>query len=208
MPANYDNAAWFYDKLAGVVYGSSLNRAQQSLLHYIPQNSKILVAGGGTGKTIEHLSQVHSSGLQITYVEISPKMTAIARKRKAQDNTIEFIVSPVEEVNLAKNYDVVITPFLLDNFDGETLYRLFDHLHNSLKPDGIWINTDFQLTGKWWQPVLLRSMILFFKILCDVETKGLPDVKALFQTAGYELLEKKAFYGDFIGSTVYRRANI
>lgn len=205
MAANYDNAAWFYDRLAALVFGDSLNRAQRSLLHYVPANAKILIAGGGTGKILEQLALVHPSGLQITYVEISENMTAIARKRAAGDNQVEFIIAPVEEVNLARDYDVIITPFLLDNFDGATLRHLFDHLNNALGSGSIWINTDFQLTGKWWQSVLLKTMIVFFKILCGVETNGLPDTGSLFKAAGYKVIEEQAFYGEFVGSRVYRR---
>ncbi len=205
MAANYDNAAWFYDRLAALVFGDSLNRAQRSLLHYVTTNAKILIAGGGTGKILEQLARFHPSGLQITYVEISEKMTAIARKRNAGNNRVEFIIAPVEEVNLARDYDVIITPFLLDNFDGATLHRLFNHLNDALPSGSIWINTDFQLTGKWWQSVLLKTMILFFKILCGVETKGLPDTGSLFKAAGYEVMEERAFYGEFAGSRVYGR---
>ena len=205
MPANYDNAAWFYDRLAAVFFGDALNGAQQSLLHHIPANAKILIVGGGTGKILEQLVLVHSSGLKITYIEISEKMTAIAQKRNSGNNKVEFIIAPAEEVTLADNYDVIFTGFLFDNFKGETLVRLFNHLNNALKTGGIWLNADFQLTGKWWQSVLLKSMLTFFRILCGVESKQLPDMDVVFKSAGYELVDKKAFYGGFIASKAYRK---
>jgi hypothetical protein len=37
----------------------------------------------------------------------------------------------------------------------------FMHIHHMLKPGGMWLNTDFRLTGKWWQFVMLKSMLLF-----------------------------------------------
>ena len=36
MAANYDNSAWFYDRLSRVVYGRALIRSQVYLLRYIP----------------------------------------------------------------------------------------------------------------------------------------------------------------------------
>ena len=71
-----------------------------------------------------------------------------------------FVNDAIENVVLSADFDVVITPFLFDNFTEQTLQKVFNHIHNSLKPGGIWLNADFQLTGKWWQNVLLKSMLV------------------------------------------------
>ena len=71
MAANYDNSAWFYDRLSRLIYGKALVRSQVYLLRYIPAGSIILIAGGGTGWILEEISKLHPSGLKITYVEIS-----------------------------------------------------------------------------------------------------------------------------------------
>ena len=203
MPANYDSAAWFYDRLAALVFGNALDSAQQSLLTYISDNSKILIVGGGSGKILEWLAKTHSSALNITFIEISEKMTNIARKRNLGNNKVEFIIAAAEEVKLSTDYDIIITSFLFDNFNGETLSHLFNHINRSLKHGGIWLNTDFQLTGKWWQGFLLKSMLLFFRVLCGVQSKQLPDIDSIFRDGGYELFDKTTFYGEFIVSTAY-----
>src|SRR5665213_2689273 len=79
MPANYDNSAWFYDRLSRLIYGDALVRAQVYLLGFIPENAKVLIAGGGTGWILEKLADVHPAGLQITYAEVSAKMMAQAK---------------------------------------------------------------------------------------------------------------------------------
>src|SRR5690242_776268 len=108
MAANYNNSAWFYDRLSRLVYGKALINAQVYLLGFIPTASKILIAGGGTGWILEELSKIHPSGLDITYVEISANMTALSQKRQTGQNKVIFVNDAVENVKLAADFDVVI----------------------------------------------------------------------------------------------------
>jgi len=203
MAANYNNSAWFYDRLSRVVYGKALVNAQVYLLKYVPANSKVLIVGGGTGWILEELSKIYSSGLDITYVEIAEHMMALSQKRNTAGNTVTFINNAVENVVLSTDFDIVITPF--DNFTEQTLGKVFTHIQSLLKKDGLWLNTDFQLTGKWWQQVLLKTMFLFFKILCGIEASKLPAIEKRFAEAGYQVVDRKTFFGDFIVSEAYKK---
>ncbi|WP_259068231.1 class I SAM-dependent methyltransferase [Mucilaginibacter sp. X4EP1] len=205
MAANYNNSAWFYDRLSRLVYGKALIKAQVYLLRYIPTDTNILIVGGGTGWILEEISVIHPAGLTITYVEVAPAMMALSKKRQTAKNQVSFINQAVEEVLLEPVYDVIITPFLFDNFQEQTLEKVFEHLHQSLKLGGMWLNTDFQLTGKWWQRVLLRSMFLFFKILCNIEASSLPDIDSQYKKHHYQSVSKNTFYGDFIVAEVYKK---
>ncbi|HVV54711.1 MAG TPA: class I SAM-dependent methyltransferase, partial [Mucilaginibacter sp.] len=157
MAANYNNSAWFYDRLSRMVYGKALIRAQVYLLKDIPAKSKVLIVGGGTGWILEEIAKVYQSGLTITYVEIAKNMMRLSRKRNAGNNEVVFINNAIEHVALQSDYDVTITPFLFDNFTEENLQIIFQYIHGCLKPGGLWLNADFQLTGKWWQKLLLKS---------------------------------------------------
>ncbi|HJP64333.1 MAG TPA: class I SAM-dependent methyltransferase [Mucilaginibacter sp.] len=205
MAANYNNSAWFYDKLSRLIYGKALIKAQVYLLDAIPAGSKILIAGGGTGGILEEIAKLYPSGLKITYVEVSGKMMALSKKRVSGENKVDFINAPVENVPLPTDYDVVITPFLFDNFTEENLRKIFSHIHQSLKTGGLWLNTDFKLTGKWWQRILLRSMILFFRVICRIEATKLPDIEKRFNETGYAIIKQGSFFGEFILSTAYRK---
>jgi ubiquinone/menaquinone biosynthesis C-methylase UbiE len=205
MAANYNNSAWFYDSLAGLVYGKALVKAQAYLLHFIPPNSNILVVGGGTGWILEEIAKVHPSGLTITYVEIAPNMMALSKKRNIGGNKVIFINDAIENVNLPADFDVVLTPFLFDNFTEETLLNVFRNINSLLKKDGLWLNCDFQLTGKWWQWILLKSMFVFFRLVCGIEASKLPEITTCFKNNGYSLAEEKTFFGAFIIAEVYKR---
>lgn len=206
MPANYDNSASFYDKLSRLVFGKALVNAQAWLLPQIPKNAKVLIVGGGTGWILEETTKLQPSGLNITYVEISAKMMALSRKRNIGTNYVEFINKAVEDACLSADFNVVITPFLFDNFTEESLPEVFQHIHQCLKPGGLWLYTDFQLTGRWWQYAMLKSMLLFFKVLCGVPSWRLPYVGKQFGKFGYDVIEEKNFFGDFVVSKVYKKA--
>ncbi len=204
MAANYNNSAWVYDLLSRIVYGRAIINAQVYLLQYISTNSRILIVGGGTGWILEELTKLHVAGLDITYVEVSANMITKSKKRNTGCNKVVFINDAIENVVLPTNFDVIITPFLFDSFTEQTLQRVFNHIHQSLITKGIWLNCDFQLTNKWWQQVLLKSMFWFFKTLCNIEASKLPDIEKQFYRHGYETLTIKTFFGDFIVSKVYK----
>ncbi|MDB5134006.1 MAG: class SAM-dependent methyltransferase [Mucilaginibacter sp.] len=205
MAANYDNSAWFYDRLSRMVYGRAIIRSQVYLLEWIPAGGAILIVGGGSGWILDEITKRHPSGLNISYVEISAKMMALSRKRNAGNNNISYINDAIENLTDETNYDVVITPFLFDNFTEQTLQKVFVYIHHRLKPQGIWLNTDFKLTGKWWQNVLLKSMLLFFRLVCRIEAKKLPDIEKCFEQHNYNAIDQKSFFGEFILSTVYSK---
>jgi ubiquinone/menaquinone biosynthesis C-methylase UbiE len=208
MASNYDNSAWFYDRLSRLVYGKALIRSQVYLFKYIPAEATILIVGGGTGWILEEIAKVYPSGLKITYVEISAKMMALSRKKNAADNEVIYINEAIENVAVQNEYDVVITPFLFDNFTEQTMQKVFPHIHHTLKPGRIWLNTDFRLTGKWWQTLLLRSMILFFRIVCRIEATKLPDIEKYFEQQGYKVIDQRSFFAEFILSTVYKNEQV
>ncbi|MGN6640091.1 MAG: class I SAM-dependent methyltransferase [Mucilaginibacter sp.] len=205
MAANYNNSAWFYDRLSRLVYGRALIRSQVYLLPFIPPQSNILIVGGGTGWILEEIAKIYPEGLTITYVEIAVNMMALSRKRNIGENEVTFINEAVEEVHFTIHFDLVITPFLFDNFTEENLQKIFAHIHHFLKPGGLWLNTDFHLTDKWWQNVLLRSMIIFFRLICGIEATKLPDMQNCFSKAGYKIVDQKTFFGEFILSTAYHK---
>lgn len=208
MPSNYDNAAWFYDRLSRLVYGNKLIKAQTALLPLVPPDSKILIVGGGTGRIIEEIVKIHASGLNIAYVEVSANMMALSQKRQVLQNQVTYINKPIEEVELSKDFDVVITAFLFDNFLPETFNSVFYQLHKALKTGGLWINTDFQLNYKWWQPLLLKSMYMFFNLLGCMEAKNLISIEPYFQKSNYQIHTKKLFFNEFISTVAYQKLKI
>ncbi len=208
MAANFNNSAWFYDRLSRLVYGNSLVNAQLYLLSFIKPGSRVLIVGGGTGWILEELTKIHPSGLLITYVEVAAAMMDLSKKRDIGGNEIVYIQNVIEQVNLTPGFDAVITPFLFDNFTEQTLKTVFTYIHTTLKPGALWLNADFQLTGKWWQQFLLKSMFVFFRLICGIEAGKLPEIKTCFISNSYTLVDERTFYSDFIVANIYWNAMV
>jgi ubiquinone/menaquinone biosynthesis C-methylase UbiE len=205
MAANYDNTTWFYERLSKLVFGQAQVKAQTYFLGQVPAISQVLIIGGGTGQILERLARLHPAGLHITYVEISAKMMALSRQRDVGSNQVSYITASIEEISFTDTFDVVITAFLFDNFSEEDLAATFPLINARVKPGGLWLNTDFQLTGPLWQKVMLKGMYTFFKLMGAVEVTWLPDTRRMFRLHGYQIYGEKTFYGNFIWAAVYRK---
>ncbi|WP_353717784.1 methyltransferase domain-containing protein [Dyadobacter sp. 676] len=208
MVNNYDRIASRYDKLSRLIFGKSIVRAQQALLPLITPPARVLVVGGGTGWIIEEMGRIHPSGLAIDYVEISSNMLELARKRDSRHNKVTFIHAAIEDYNALSSYDVIMTPFLFDNFSHVRAQKVFRKLDSMLKNGALWLFTDFHIDkgiNRLWQKALLRSMYIFFRNISQVEADQLPDMRALFNTH-FQTVFETFHFRRFIRSAAYRKS--
>lgn len=206
MATDYDLISRIYDPLSRIVFGRTLMRAQEALLPAVKIGSRILIVGGGTGEILEHLGALHIRGLGIHYLESSARMIAMAKKRDYAVHVVGFIHRSIEEYDTTLQFDVIITPFLFDNFTQPQAEANFHKLSSLLKLDGIWLYTDYHINNDstWWQKLLLRTMYLFFRVVSGVETHSMPAVAPLFSRE-YQVVEQHSFWRGFITSIIYRR---
>lgn len=208
MNNNYDKIANHYDTLSRLVFFKSQVNAQISQLQYIPKNSSVLIVGGGTGWILEEIAKIYSGGLKIVYVEISAKMIVLSQKRNCKNNQVEFVNLSIEGFETDIVFDVILTPFLFDNFAEQRAAKVFNQLNAYLKEEGLWFLVDFSLNqtnGSWWKWLLLKSMYSFFKLLGIVEATRLIDMNPYFLNAGYQILELQSYYGSFIRAIIYKK---
>lgn len=208
MINNYDKIARHYDFLSRLIFFKSQVNAQINQLHSIPENSSLLIVGGGTGWILEEIAKVYSSGLNITYVEISEKMIKLSKARDFKNNKVDFIPLGIEDFKITQIFDVILTPFLFDNFSKPRAESIFKDLHQHLKISGLWLFVDFSLSarnGKWWKVIILKSMYLFFKVMGIVEANQLIDMHPYFRQEKYKILEKQHYYSGFISATIYQK---
>ncbi len=208
MKGNYDNVALFYDLLAHLIFGNAVLHSQIFLINTIPANSTILIIGGGTGRILKEISKRHKQGLQITYVEISGKMMRQSEKRDTGNNKVIFINKSIADVTFYQSFDVVITPFLFDNFSYNTCKTIFDKIDDVLRPEGLWLFADFQQSKKnnLLQKLLMNVMYLFFRLLCKIEAEQLQDMGVLFKEYNYNNIFMQTFFKKFIYSAIYTKS--
>ena len=209
MLNNYDRIASNYDNLSRLIFGRSIVRAQQALLPLITAPARVLVVGGGTGWILEEMARLCPSGLTIDYVEISSNMLDLARKRDFEQNRVTFVHAGIEDYTSPAKYDVIMTPFLFDNFSHERAHLVFDKLNNMLKNGALWLFADFHIDKNFhriWQKTLLRSMYIFFRNISHVEADQLPDMQTLFNTHHYQKESESYYFRRFIRSAAYRKS--
>jgi ubiquinone/menaquinone biosynthesis C-methylase UbiE len=209
MVNNYDRIAANYDRLSRLVFRKAIVRAQQSLVPLLAPPARVLIVGGGTGWILEEIATVHPSGLAIDYVEISSNMLDLARTRDFKNNEVAFIHAAIEDYTAPTAYEVIMTPFLFDNFSRQRAQVVFQKLNNMLENGGWWLFTDFHIDkgmNRFWQKALLRSMYVFFKNISHVEANELPDVQALFKTYNFRIISETFHFGRFIRSAAYRKS--
>lgn len=207
MPVNYDSIAKIYDRLSRLIYGRQIINAQVDLLKYIPANSSILIAGGGTGWILEEIAKLQAQGLEIDYVESSAGMLELSREKNCRGNKVNLIHAQIENYILSRQYNVVIAPFLFDNFKKEAIDIAFQKMDANLINKGLWLYVDFvskEEQTAFWQRFLLKAMYLFFGLISNVEVSELINMEPYFARSYQKEYEAK-YFQKFIRAAVYRK---
>lgn len=203
MPS-FDNVAFCYDFLSGLVFGRKLARSQTALMALLPENAHILIIGGGTGKILNSLLACKQVK-QIDFVEASEKMLRKA-SRKCSHTAVHFVHGS-ENGLAASVYDVVITPYFLDLFEGKYLTSVIGKINRSLKKEGYWLYSDFYIDENppFWQNALIKFMYQFFRLFCGIQARQLQVPDAVLGAVGLELQTEKFFMKKFIRTALWRK---
>ena len=116
MRNDYNSVAGYYDRLSRLVFQRSIIKAQQYLSDFISDNNKVLLVGGGTGWILDEIAKLKKKNISVVYVEKSSKMIELSKKRKHENVTVEFVNAGIESYTTGDYFDVILTPFLFDNF--------------------------------------------------------------------------------------------
>lgn len=213
---SFQTIAPYYDILARLVFGNTIDAAQKAFLSLMPKGSSVLIIGGGSGRILNDLIQ-KMQPKHITYIEASSVMLRKAKKRfqqieknaKHQVNA-SFIYGTEEDIPLYSHYDVLMTFFLLDIYPTDEAKALADKLSNHLKPSGSWLFADFCIQGnttyqQYWQSILLKIMYKFFSFTSNLHNQSLPDYQRIFDELQYFPVQRKFFCKKFIISIIYRK---
>jgi tRNA (cmo5U34)-methyltransferase len=199
LEPNFDRVAKHYDRLARVVFGKAIQEAQTYFLPRIPDRSKVLVLGGGSGWWLDKLMEI-KPGCTIVYVEASKSMLEMARKNSTAGSQIEFVLGTEESIG-SHQFDAVITYFFLDLFGKSRLQHIVEIIKSKLVPNGVWLVSDF-VNIRWWHKPALFFMYIFFRIATGLRTKHLVDWNASLRANGLVEREARWSYGYFIKSVV------
>ena len=117
------------------------------------KNAKtILDMGCGTGK---HAELLCDKGYTVLGVDLSKDMLKVANtRRKGKEDKLNFSYSKIQELNLGKKFDVIISLFHVMSYQNSNneLIKFFEIVKEHLIDDGIFI-FDF-----WYGPAVLTDL--------------------------------------------------
>lgn len=206
---NFNRVAPVYDRLAHLVFGQTLERAQLALLDRLPDGGQWLLVGGGTGWLLEQVLN-RCQPISILYLEASERMLDLTQQRlanHAQRDKVAYRLGTEADLTDTDRFDIIVTPFVLDLFSEYWLKnQMIPCLLETLEAGGYWLVTDFVPPISLWQRVLANSMLLFFRVTAGLSTQRLPDWIPLLQT-WLELVAQQAALQGMIQSGLFTQSS-
>ncbi|MDQ2792833.1 MAG: class I SAM-dependent methyltransferase [Bacteroidota bacterium] len=202
----FDRVAWFYDALAGLVFGPALRNTQRAALAGLPAGAPhLLILGGGTGWVLAEVLH-QSPAATVLYLEASPRMLAKARARlqPEQRAQVEFRHGTQQALAPDEMFDAVLTFFVLDCLAASELPAALDRLRAALRPGGRWLLADFRPAHRGWRRLLLGAMFWFFRLTTGLRARELPDLAAALTARGLRGTVQGRFYGGATEAVVFQ----
>ncbi len=145
----FENYSAYYDLLyRDKDYNKEIEYIENLIYRFTDKPKTILELGCGTGKHAEILAK---KGFEVYGVDFSRTMLEIAKKRNSAGT--KFINGNVQNINLDKKFDLVLSLFHVANYQttNEELQNYFLTASKHLKPGGIFI------FDSWYGPAVLTE---------------------------------------------------
>ncbi|MGI4761183.1 MAG: methyltransferase [Janthinobacterium lividum] len=207
--ADFGPVAFFYDALAGLVFGGALRRAQRATLAAgLPAGPapRVLVLGGGAGWVLSEIWRQRPQA-QVLYLEVSAAMLARTRARLRRHPappgaTVELRQGTEASLDPSEQFDVLITFFVLDCFPAAALPGALARLQAARQPSAPWLVADFRPARHGWRRGLLQLMYWFFNVTVGLRARQLPPWPAELAALGLSPRWEKHFFGGAIAGIV------
>jgi hypothetical protein len=204
---NCDAIAPYYAAMEYAVFGRTLERCRSSFLPQLAGARYALVLGDGDGRFLRRLL-AECRGLRADYVDCSAAMTALARSAAGSER-VAYYCSDALAGNLpGSGYDLVVTHFFLDCFDGPQMAALVDRVKRAA-PGARWLVSEFRIPQSRWLAgpgrAFIRLLYAFFTMSTGLSTRSLVDHRPLLQRAGFQPLGMKPRAGGLLVSELWER---
>lgn len=146
---------------------------------FIPQNSKVIEIGCGTGELLNHVKPSYGMG-----IDFSEKMIDIARQKFPEH---KFIVDDAENITINEKFDYVIVSDLLTSL--WDIQKSFSELKKVCHK-----NTKIVISSynNLWEPILKFAEFLGLKSKQPIQNwLSINDINNLLQIEGFEIIKKE-----------------
>lgn len=209
--ADFGPVAFFYDALAGLVFGGALRRAQRATLAAgLPSGPapRVLVLGGGAGWVLSEIWRQRPQA-QVLYLEVSAAMLARTQARLRRHPappgaTVELRQGTEASLAPTERFDVIITFFVLDCFPAPALPGALARLQAARQPGAPWLVADFRPARRGWRRGLLGLMYWFFGFTVGLRARQMPPWPAELAALGLRPSWEARFFGGAIAGIVLK----
>ena len=163
----------------------------EKIKSYLSPEDVVLDIGCGTGTQCGDLA---GNVKQVTGIDISSKLLAIAEQRKAerQLDNIEFIKTSLYDERLkADSFDVVMTFFVLHFF--EDIEAVFQRIHDLLQPGGLFISETACLGEKSKIAGMLLRFAGHLGLMPKINLLTTRQLEQALEKSGFQLVDKIKF---------------
>jgi ubiquinone/menaquinone biosynthesis C-methylase UbiE len=190
-PRSFDRLAPMYETLERLAFGGRLHRARTAFLGGLGACRDILIVGDGDGRGL--LSVLAAApAARITSVDASAGMLHQARKRlRAKDDAarVTFVQADVRSWPCPpRQYDAVLTLFVLDCFPDADVRRVAASLTRGLRPNGQWLLADFAIpprgAARFAGRAIVSALYAFFRWQTAITAKELAPFDAILESCG------------------------
>ncbi|MDA9563897.1 class I SAM-dependent methyltransferase [Flavobacteriales bacterium] len=197
----------YYDFFVALFFQKRIQHCQNYFLNTIEDAQSVLIFGGGTGDILLSCLEVNP-GASYHYIDISERMIELT-KQKVNSTQINFITGSIRDIPKG-NFEVIITPFVLDCFTNASLKtEVIPQLKAHMASKGKWIFSDFSYrqapSKRFVSKLIIRSLYFVFNLLCGLGVKKLPHFNACFASHGLTTLSKKDFASGLLTTCVYEQ---
>jgi ubiquinone/menaquinone biosynthesis C-methylase UbiE len=207
----FDRLAPHYEWMERVLAGGKLQRMRMAWLSEL-YGDRVLLAGEGHGRFLVPLSQ-HLPEARITCLDASAGMLAVARRRlerlhPAALERVEWIQADLPAPGLGE-FDLIVTNFFLDCFDGAQLADVMDCLAAACAPGGHWLVCDFAVpshpVARVAAEAALGLMYCFFRVVTRLPARSLESPFPLMEARGFQQTRIREELFGFLTSQLWRR---
>lgn len=209
---SFDRLAKHYSSLEWLLAGRKLQKCRTAFLRDAPRAKSILLVGEGHGKFLAEICGANPRA-RICYVDASAGMARVAKARLESlrlSHQVQFNVVPILEFEPTETFDLVVTQFFLDCFQGEELAQVIKKLAGLLAPSGEWIIADFQVPSGGWRRVRSRLVLAlaysFFRMATSLPARYLDAPQPYLRANGLRLEKRAEFNFGLLYAELWQKA--
>jgi len=207
---NCDPIARWYRLFEYLAFGRALENRRLEYLDQAACAGRVLILGDGDGRFTAALLK-RNPNTPLDSIDISAGMLARAQQRlralRIDASNLCYWKADARVINLAGNYDVIVTHFFLDCFTTDELQRLIPRIASHCSPHAKWLVSEFTLPGPWLRQqaarALIRFMYFFFHIATGLTVTQLPDYRGVMAKNGFHITRSHSALGGLLISELW-----